>query len=723
MLNVSEVPPLNTTENQSQWFDGIAPWFLSNNTDDTWFSFFDGRLPWSRWSNGDAVTFHNWYPGRPIPKPMPESENCDPNANTHMCPQLEKLLQCVDNPEAKDALNRNALGQTSTESPNTTSFSETQTLFDPSVTVPTISVFGPSTDVPTVSPPSVSPCPNRDPIEADLNKFVEDACLVLLNFGLWWERNCSEDLPYICYDDRFHGEVNVFDITYTSASLSWLEAPGAISGYRVEVKSDQNNWTNPLTSNLTSELQNLTAGTKYTVYVFPVKCERDLNPQKISFYSQPDFIQNLTVPTNEIQETSVTLYWLPPAQGGVDFYRVCLRNTSSDVTCKNITAHHQTKLTKHTISHLEPGGTYIVEVSAEVADMSIPGRRFNQTFYTRPRSVENLSYRNYNTTWFMVEWDPPSVGTASTYHVHMAYTNGTLVHEVNSSLTTYQPHSPLKPGYEFTITVKAQVNAYLEGNPKTIQAFTDPDPVKDLTLTVTGQTIDASWMGPDNGQYQNFSVTLCDPDRCSVSSNITHDHSRRFSNLKAGAQYTVKVLVLGVGNHNSTVKETSAFTSPNAPRNFNVTSKNKSCISLGWDVPDQSENVTILYNVSYTTTFWGRSGENYTSSTSYTWCGLEPGTTFDFFVKVFAGNQYSQNVTVQGETDPDLRNITISILCGSSDSLGCNKEGAKSSLLQEVRLDWDWGCFCCSWNQQLFITHKLKYFKSFVLISIITAYS
>ena len=80
--------------------------------------------------------------------------------------------------------------------------------------------------------------------------------------------------------------MNVSDITYTSAGVKWLEAPGAISGYRVEVKSEKHNWTETLTSNLTTQFQNLTAGTKYTVFVFPIKCGRDLNPQTTYFYSR-----------------------------------------------------------------------------------------------------------------------------------------------------------------------------------------------------------------------------------------------------------------------------------------------------------------------------------------------------------------------------------------------------------------------------------------------------
>lgn len=97
---------------------------------------------------------------------------------------------------------------------------------------------------------------------------------------------------------------------------------------------------------------------------------------------EPDQIHNLTI--SKIQETSVTLSWRPPR--GAHFYRLCVYYNNSQ-NCVNVTKRvHTTKnLTEHeeyTIKNLVAGGEYIAEVSAEVADMSILGQRFNQTFFT-----------------------------------------------------------------------------------------------------------------------------------------------------------------------------------------------------------------------------------------------------------------------------------------------------------------------------------------------------
>ncbi|KAG5260903.1 hypothetical protein AALO_G00297810 [Alosa alosa] len=643
LLNETVAPLSNTTNStesqrpESQWFSGTPPWVqFSNGTNDTdgtidvnstWFSFFEGKLPWSRWSNGDPVTIQNWYPGRPVPKPKPEPIKCE--RNTHFI--------------------------STTSTPSYSTYSTTDG---------------------TIPPPTIAPCPDlTDSREEDLNKFIEDACLVLLSFGLWWERACSEVLPYICYDDRFYGKVMVHNITYVSAAVQWLEAPGEISGYRVEVKSPEHNWTqDALTSTLTTELTNLTSGTKYTVYVFPIKCGRDLNPQTDYFYSQPDQIQNLSL--SDIQETSVNLTWSPPP-GGIDFYRLCVYDTSNFVNCTNVT------ISQHTVKHLIAGGEYTVEVSAEVADESIPGRRFNKSFFTRPNKVKNLQVKDPSTNTFKVVWEKPE-GNANSYRVLVQ--NGSVLFNNNTNQFTFTA-TGLVPGSEFDITVWAQVNESWEGKPVTIQGFTKPGPVRDLEMDANANEITVTWRNPIGG-HTNFSVLLLNPDGTDVEEQLTPNTTVKFSKLKAGAKYTVEVKVIGPGKLQSDIKNNSTYTLPNEPKNLKMYPNGTTQINLIWDVPDDSHGVTIEYDVVCKTKFWGYSEIKRVKDTTFTLTDLRPGTTYGCNVSVFAGEQSSKPIYNQAETVANKRNITLTMLCKSSEPLGCTMQNAQANLLMALKANF-----------------------------------
>lgn len=77
--------------------------------------------------------------------------------------------------------------------------------------------------------------------------------------------------------------VNVSSVTTNSASVTWLPGPDGVTHYRVDVEGDINMSYNH--TNLTCDLFNLTAGTHYSVKVFPVKCSREMTQQKVTFYT------------------------------------------------------------------------------------------------------------------------------------------------------------------------------------------------------------------------------------------------------------------------------------------------------------------------------------------------------------------------------------------------------------------------------------------------------
>ncbi|KAM6908941.1 uncharacterized protein FYW49_012805 [Xenentodon cancila] len=219
--------------------------FPSNSTSNS-------SIPWSQWCNGDPITFQNW-------------ENA-----TNVTPSWGST---VDNMATSNHYT------STTHSPWTT-------------TTPTAAACERSPMLPPVVP------------ETNKN-YIDDPCVAMLSFGPWIEKSCLESLPFICYEDRFYGQINVTNVTVNGATLTWMEAPGDISHYRVEVKENTEMTENR--TNLTTDLGNLTAGTRYTVQVFPVKCGRDMNPENTTFYTIPHKVKDLKVVN--MTEKSVFLSW------------------------------------------------------------------------------------------------------------------------------------------------------------------------------------------------------------------------------------------------------------------------------------------------------------------------------------------------------------------------------------------------------------------------------
>lgn len=90
--------------------------------------------------------------------------------------------------------------------------------------------------------------------------------------------------------------------------------------------------------------------------------------------------------------------------------------------------------------------------------------------------------------------------------------------------------------------------------------FAVPHPVTNLKLSANAQTINASWEQPDQGGYQEFALTLWEPLVGKVCNKTTTTLSQVFPNLKAGAEYTVEVFVIGVGKLISTSTSEPIYT-------------------------------------------------------------------------------------------------------------------------------------------------------------------
>lgn len=85
--------------------------------------------------------------------------------------------------------------------------------------------------------------------------------------------------------DRYIGLVEISDVSKAGAMLNWSEAGVDIDEYIVKIDGDQNETITRVNKTTSYQFEALSPGSLYQVQVIPVKCNRSLNPQNISFYT------------------------------------------------------------------------------------------------------------------------------------------------------------------------------------------------------------------------------------------------------------------------------------------------------------------------------------------------------------------------------------------------------------------------------------------------------
>ncbi|XP_051557389.1 uncharacterized protein LOC127442967 [Myxocyprinus asiaticus] len=715
---------------------------MQNLSSDYWIGLrksFNGSIPWSRWSNGDPVTYQNWYPGRPVPKkvipkcssttqtplstpvntpmtspdttpvttpvtspgttpvtsPMtstmtfPEtspmtsgtfSVATTSNKTEDHCPLLTKILFCLNmtldeldaqynipTPPQSAPVNPQSVTPSSTTSTTPSSTHSVTTTGTPDTTSYSTTAYSTTAYSTTGSPCSTEP--DQDPDE-----YIKDACVALLSFGMWKEKQCYEFLPFICYDERFFGEINVANETTHEGYLYWSEGPGEnISHYRVEVTGDHNQTFNE--TGLSKQILNLTPGTRYNVQVFPVKCGRDLNPQNVSFYTKPSGVHNLTVVW--VTNDSVKLNWTKP-EGSYDFYSVQVSGKSGTKTSET-----------DVITGLIPGNKYNFKVTA-IVNKTTEGIPSNISTYTKPSRVSDLKSEDNDSTVITASWKLP-VGDASGYYycIKEATTYINCNESINNNNCTNCNITTDKfiqvtgkiPGTKHFLSVVALTDDNtISGEMVQIDAYTFPSTVT-LYLSSSNQTIEANWKL--QGNHAKFEVTIEPPDAKPV--NIT-DLSYTFTKLKAGVKYTVTVVTFVENGLKSSAATQSIFTLPTSPRLARAFTLSSNAINLTWEAPEESVGASnITYEVTYSSVFWGNKKTINVTSEYIIMINLTSGTRYDFNVCVVADQLRSKPVSTFQMTEPIKKTLTFTVLCTTETPLYCGTEQAQSDTINELK--------------------------------------
>ncbi|XP_008281041.1 receptor-type tyrosine-protein phosphatase beta [Stegastes partitus] len=610
---------------------------LRKNLNSTSNSIGNVSMSWSHWSNGDPLTFQNWYPGWPVLKPSPPDKDCCSCSCT--CPAATR----------NDFANFTEANVTDWEYFGADAENITSSLF---------------TGLPACTR---SPMPTPAPSESD-EKYIEDSCVAMLSFGPWVEKSCLELLPFICYEEHFSGEVNVTNLSPESATLTWRKVPGDITHYRVVAKGDKDLMENK--TETTHDLVNLTAGTLYAVQVFSVKCERELNPQSVTFYTTPNKVENLTV--TRVTETSIDVSWEKPA-GSLDFF--LFKVGSSETEINKATNHKQ-------VVGLIPGGSYTITVLSGVKDSSTRSEESTITVYTKPDIVSDMTASNNTENSLVLSWGPPDGNFTGFLVKAMNSSDHTLFKkEVNQTLCAVQV-TELPIGNKITLVVTTLTNHTLKGNATTIFAYTAPGPISNLNVETDDNSLNATWGLPE-GNYSSFAIELLlDEETVDTKSNITQARIE-FKTLKPASNYTVVVRAVS-GHLKGPPTAFSNFTLPSPPKNPTNASVDKTSITFKWTAPG---NITkAKYLVELSSTFWGQSwSDSISDTTTHTFYNLTSGTKYFFKVYTLAGEHKSLPATTDATTVPDEVEISLSMVCSSAESLLCDNESTRKNVFEQLR--------------------------------------
>ncbi|XP_034413702.1 receptor-type tyrosine-protein phosphatase eta-like [Cyclopterus lumpus] len=501
------------------------------------------------------------------------------------------------------------------------------------------------------------------PGEPECGSYIEDSCVAMLSFGAWVEKNCSDRLPFICYDERFIGRANVTNITSESAVLTWQVGPGDIDHYRVKVNEELNQ---SQTNNLTYDLVNLTSGTHYSVQVFPVKCTRDLDPQEIAFYTKPNKVENLAVTT--VTETSVFLNWNPPA-GNVDSYLIEVQGE------KRI----QNKTEGNEVCGLTPGTVYTFTVFAGVGN-NIWSEESNITEYTKPGKVSGLTVSESTNNSLLLGWVRPDGHTSGFRVTAMNDSNHVMFNDTKNQTEVKVTALPM--GSKVTLSVTAlTANNTLEGDQVTVVAYTAPGPISNLTLVTTFDSLEATWKPPE-GNSVRFTVELQLDDKPVYTTHNLTKPRKHFDGLKTAANYTV-ILCAFSGPLKGPSVRGSKFTRLLPPTNATVISYDKHQLTFQWSAPDNTAKVK--YSVRINSSFWGHTLSDLDEETSHRFDGLISGTRYDFEVRTMADGKLSTPAVVSHFTDAEEREISLSMSCSSAESLLCDKHTTRERVFKQFR--------------------------------------
>lgn len=435
-------------------------------------------------------------------------------------------------------------------------------------------------------------------------------------------------------------------LSTSSLQVSWREALGVADGYLLQVLDEQGglitNCSEPV-GHTQHRFDGLTPGKKYRVLVQTTSGGVQSPAARTEARTSPAAVTHLYLTANST--SALSFRWSPPA-GEFSLYEALLyRDDETLQDRRSVPSSSQ----QCSFQGLRPGAPYRLVVLIHSGDHT------NQTSMwarTVPAAVESLTVHTGNQSdSLLVDWEGGG-GDVSGYLLSLYRPDGSLQDKrLLRSELTQSGFSGLVPGRLYRVQVQS-----LSGELSNLaenRGRTAPRPPSSLLFRgVTNTSLEVTWSGPLDSDYDDFELSWTPDDSLSV---INPYHSRTSTTrilrgLVPGRSYTFSLRTVsgatesGASQTLSSPINSTIRTKPERVHSLHCRPQSSTSISCSWAPPQadyDSYTIECLHQDSQVLVYSRRTGRD---STGYVITQLEPHKHYTVSVKVMSDGTTSEEV-------------------------------------------------------------------------------
>ncbi|XP_060695157.1 receptor-type tyrosine-protein phosphatase eta [Hemiscyllium ocellatum] len=428
--------------------------------------------------------------------------------------------------------------------------------------------------------------------------------------------------------------------TTNTLIVSWVSPSGNVEKFFVFVQDIRSlkQQTNSTDSTMPITFIDLQPGREYNVTVITSSGPFNVSSENKIGRTVPSVPGNIAV-TN-FNTNSISLNWGAPADMEVGHYTFNV-TYSGDSNIESITANTNST----TISNLTSGTNYVISV-ATIGPGDLQSGFVETTQFTKPNPVRNVQIVSVTTSSITLNWSQPlEYRNEYSYKVETkrieassSDSRSEIVRDENTTVDS------LIPGTNYSFTIITLVADNISADPVMVSSYTRPVriPTENITVNNSGttNTLIISWAAPP-GNVENFFVFVRDIKDLSLQVRSTNTTlPLTFTNLRPGREYDVTVIT-NSGPFNETSDFVRGATVPSVPGTLNVTNFGTTFISLNWGLPEDMDNGSFTFNVTYTNGSVTDSIKENTTSTNIT--NLTSGTNYTISVATVGPGEFKSD--------------------------------------------------------------------------------